>query len=63
MSGQSQYGGHNDGPRGFEKHTDKDVVVYCIFNDDKKHDHNESRDCLDCFKVKPSGSYSKSRHN
>ena len=29
-------GGH-DGPRGgFEKHTDKDVVVYCIFKDDKR---------------------------
>ena len=50
-----QMGGH-DGPRdGFVKHTDKDVVVYCIFKDDKKHDDNDIKKCLDCFKVKMSG--------
>ena len=57
MSGQSQYGGHNDGPRGgFEKHTDKDVVVYCIFNGDKKHEVNEFvKNCVDCFAKSLSG--------
>ena len=45
-----QMGGH-DGPRGgFEKHTDKDVVVYCIFKNDKRPQVDTcGEEVKDCF--------------
>jgi hypothetical protein len=46
-------GGDNHNVPGFVKHTNKDVVVICIFNNDKKDKDKEPLECDECISNLP----------